>query len=451
MGERLRPSPGSRAARREQAAHSNGQHGGHGARRTTGEHGGRIAIRKPLLTLLAVLVGQLAIAVPARYLQLALPDNGSAPTSSRQRQAYDTISDKFGPGFNGPLLVHADTSHATDAQAATATLAKYLKAADGVAAVGKPQVIDHGEAAVIQVVPKTGPSDQKTKDLVQHIRDEAPTWQQQTQAEVSVTGTTAVNIDVSDRSANSLIPFAPVVGLSLLLLLLVFRSVIVPLKASLGFLLSVAATFGAVVAVFQWGWLARPASFPNSNTSPTSWSRRDRPDPSNRPEPGARSAPTTRRSPSRSVDADAGSVIVPRRQHRLPQEQTERGQHPRRLHRLRLGEDQLSARHHRRLPGHHPAPSLLPLLRQTQRRLDVPDHHSDFPTAEGDPNSGTIGTWTHLVATFRAPAPGSATTGNMALHQLDGLTMRTAACRARWGAVGSAASRPNRLPIGVRG
>ncbi|WP_328335261.1 MMPL family transporter [Streptomyces sp. NBC_00455] len=107
------------------------------------------------------------------------------------------------------------------------------------------------------MVPKTGPSDQKTKDLVQHIRDEAPTWQKQTRAEVSVTGTTAVNIDVSDRLASSLIPFAfVVVGLSLLLLLLVFRSVIIPLKASLGFLLSVAATFGAVVAVFQWGWLA---------------------------------------------------------------------------------------------------------------------------------------------------------------------------------------------------
>ncbi|KOV58165.1 MMPL family transporter [Streptomyces sp. MMG1121] len=252
-GERLRPKPGSRATRREQAAHG----GGHGGRGTMGERWGRIAIRRPLLTLLAVLIGLLAVAVPARSLQLALPDNGSAPTGSSQRQAYDTVSDKFGPGFNGPLLVHADTSRAANPQAATATLVKDLKAADGVAAVGKPQVIEHGNASVIQVVPKTGPSDQKTKDLVQHIRDEAPTWQKQTRAQVSVTGTTAVNIDVSDRLASSLIPFAlVVVGLSLLLLLLVFRSVIVPLKASLGFLLSVAATFGVVVAVFQWGWFA---------------------------------------------------------------------------------------------------------------------------------------------------------------------------------------------------
>ncbi|SCF56744.1 MMPL family transporter [Streptomyces sp. Ncost-T10-10d] len=260
-GERLRPRPGSRAARREQAAHGSGQHGGHGARRTMGERWGRIAIRRPLLTLLAVLIGLLAVAVPARDLQLALPDNSSAPAGSSQRQAYDLVSEKFGPGFNGPLLVLADTSHAGNSQAATATLVKDLKTTDGVASVGEPQVIDHGEATVIQVVPKTGPSDQKTKDLVQYIRHEATGWQKQTGSEVSVTGTTAVNIDVSDRLASSLIPFAlVVVGLSLLLLLLVFRSVVVPLKASLGFLLSVAATFGAVVAVFQWGWLASALS-----------------------------------------------------------------------------------------------------------------------------------------------------------------------------------------------
>ncbi|OIK05236.1 MMPL family transporter [Streptomyces monashensis] len=268
-GERLRPKPDSRAARREQAAHigefDGGRGGLDGGRRTRGERSGgtmgerwgRIAVRRPLLTLLAVLIGLLAVAVPARDLQLALPDNGSAPAGSSQRQAYDTVSEKFGPGFNGPLLVHADTSRATDPQTATAALVKDLKAADGVAAVGQPQVVDHGNAAVIQVVPTSGPADEKTKNLVQHIRDEAPTWQRQTRAEVSVTGTTAVNIDVSDRLAGSLIPFAlVVVGLSLLLLLLVFRSVVVPLKASLGFVLSVAATFGAVVAVFQWGWLA---------------------------------------------------------------------------------------------------------------------------------------------------------------------------------------------------
>ncbi|WP_369368387.1 MMPL family transporter [Streptomyces sp. CG4] len=280
-GERLRPKPGSRAARREQAAHEaefgaqgaehsagyddgRGGHGhgpghaaGHGTRRPMGERWGRIAIRRPLFTLLAVLVCLLTVALPARDLQLALPDNGSAPTGSGQRQTYDTVSEKFGPGFNGPLLVLADTSRAGSPHQATATLVKDLKAVDGVAMVGEPQLVPDQDAAVIQVVPRTGPADERTKNLVEHIRDEAPDWRERTGAEVSVTGTTAVNIDVSDRLAASLVPFAlVVVGLSLLLLLLVFRSVVVPLKASLGFLLSVAATFGAVVAVFQWGWLA---------------------------------------------------------------------------------------------------------------------------------------------------------------------------------------------------
>ncbi|MBL1084672.1 MMPL family transporter [Streptomyces actinomycinicus] len=252
-GERLRPKPGSRAARREQAAHGTGPAG----RRPMGERWGRAAIRRPLLTLAAVLVGLLVVALPARDLRLALPDNGSAAAGSSPRQAYDLVAGKFGPGFNGPLLLRADTSRARDPRQATATLAGDLKATDGVAAVGEPQFAQGGDVAVIQVVPTTGPTDDRTEDLVAHLRSEADGWQKRTGAEVSVTGTTAVNIDVSDRLADSLAPFAlVVVGLSLLLLLLVFRSVVVPLKAGLGFLLSVAATFGAVVAVFQWGWLA---------------------------------------------------------------------------------------------------------------------------------------------------------------------------------------------------
>ncbi|WP_225826960.1 MMPL family transporter [Streptomyces naphthomycinicus] len=315
-GERLRPKPGSRAARREQAAHGGGRHGeppagpggpahgrdgsadgqggsshgrdgsadgqggssqgrdgsshgrdgsfdgrggqgGDGVRRTAGERWGRIAVRRPLLTLSVLLIGLVTVAVPARDLRLALPDNGSAPAGSGQRQAYDLVSEKFGPGFNGPLLVLADTTRAPNPRAATAALVEDLEATDGIASVGTPQVVGDGSAAVIQAVPETGPADDRTRDVVERIRDEAAGWRERTGAEVSVTGTTAVNIDVSDRLAGSLLPFAlVVVGLSLLLLLLVFRSVVVPLKACLGFLLSVAATFGAVVAVFQWGWLA---------------------------------------------------------------------------------------------------------------------------------------------------------------------------------------------------
>ncbi|MDH6579926.1 MMPL family transporter [Kitasatospora sp. MAP5-34] len=253
-GERLRPKPGSRTMRREQAAA-----GPADPRRpaNAGERWGRLVTRKPLLTVLAVLAALLTIAIPARDLRLALPDNGTAAAGSGPRQAYDQIDRAFGPGFNGPLLILADTTGAADGAQAAAALAKDIRALPDVATVSKPQLNEAAHSALIQVVPKSAPADQQTKDLVKDIRGHADAWQHDTGAKVSVTGSTAVGIDVSDRLAASLLPFALVViGLSLLLLLLVFRSVVVPLKASLGFLLSVAATFGSVVAVFQWGWLA---------------------------------------------------------------------------------------------------------------------------------------------------------------------------------------------------
>ncbi|MDX2935536.1 MMPL family transporter [Streptomyces ipomoeae] len=248
-GERLRPKPGSRAARREQAAHTSG-------RLPFGERWGRIVTRRPLVTLAATLIALLTLALPVRDLHLSMPVNATAPTDSTQRKTYDSVADAFGPGFNGPLLIVASPSDAADLQQTTAALVEDLKKTQGVAAVGQPMLTETGDA-VIQLVPKTGPTDEKTTDLVQHIRDEASQWQKETGADVKVTGKTAVSIDVSSRLADSLPLFAlVVVGLSLLLLMLVFRSLVVPLKASLGFLLSVAAALGAVVAVFQWGWLA---------------------------------------------------------------------------------------------------------------------------------------------------------------------------------------------------
>jgi RND superfamily putative drug exporter len=117
-------------------------------------------------------------------------------------------------------------------------------------------VLANGTTAIVQVVPASGPQEQATTDLVADLRALAPQLEQQTGAEVAVTGQTAVAIDVSERLSDALLPFAViVVGLAIVLLMLVFRSVLVPVKAALGFLLSVGASFGAVVAVFQWGWL----------------------------------------------------------------------------------------------------------------------------------------------------------------------------------------------------
>ncbi|EPH39748.1 MMPL family transporter [Streptomyces aurantiacus] len=251
-GTRLAPRPGSRAARRANEAES---------APTWGERWVRTATRRPLLTVLATVAALAAVAVPAKDLRLALPDNGSAPSGSSQRQTYDTVSDAFGPGFNGPLLVLAQPSGhdaaAPRGREAAARIAAELKQEPGVAAVSPPRPAKGSADAIIQVVPETGPDDEATKDLVHRLRDRAPELHDRTGAAVSVTGSTAVGVDVSDRLGDSLLPFAAVVvGLCLLLLLLVFRSLVVPVKATFGFLLSVAASFGAVAAVFQWGWLA---------------------------------------------------------------------------------------------------------------------------------------------------------------------------------------------------
>jgi RND superfamily putative drug exporter len=198
------------------------------------------------------------VALPALSLQLGLPDDGTQPTTTTQRQAYDLLAEGFGPGFNGPLTIVVDGSKAGIAQA-TAALATQLPALDDVAVVTPAVTNPAGNTAIVTVVPRSGPSTVATKDLVTGIRDVRGAIEAQTGADVLVTGNTAVGIDISSKLAGALPVFLLlVVGLSFVLLTLAFRSLLVPLKATLGFLLSVGATFGALVAVFQWGWLSAP-------------------------------------------------------------------------------------------------------------------------------------------------------------------------------------------------
>jgi RND superfamily putative drug exporter len=266
-GARLAPKPGSRAARREAAdaaaddAPAGAVGGSAGARWT------RLVTRRPLITVFAVLAGLVVLAIPAPQLQLALPDNSTAAEGSPQRQAYDLVSEHFGPGLNGPLVVLAEgLDPATAQQTAgaiavaiggtpTATPGRFEGGLDDVA-FAQPSVLPDGTTALITVIPESGPQDEATDALVGELRELRTDLEAQTGADIVVTGQTAVAIDVSDRLADALLPFAlVVVGLALVLLLLVFRSILVPVKAALGFLLSVGASFGAVVAVFQWGWL----------------------------------------------------------------------------------------------------------------------------------------------------------------------------------------------------
>ncbi|AXE86522.1 MMPL family transporter [Streptomyces sp. Go-475] len=214
-------------------------------------------VRRPIAVLLLGVVGLGAAAVPAASLELGLPDDGSQPTSTTQRRAYDLLSEGFGPGFNGPLMVVVDAKGSDDPKAAFTATGDEIKGLKDVVTVTPPRPNKAGDTATITVIPGSKPSSVTTENLVHGIRDTGAGIKADTDANVLVTGSTAMNIDVSEKLNDALVPYLVlVVGLAFLLLIVVFRSILVPLKAALGFLLSVLAALGAVVAVFQWGWLS---------------------------------------------------------------------------------------------------------------------------------------------------------------------------------------------------
>ncbi|MEU9140568.1 MMPL family transporter [Streptomyces sp. NPDC048404] len=214
-------------------------------------------VRRPLAVLLLGVVGLGAAAVPAASLQLGLPDDGSQPTSTTQRRAYDLLSDGFGPGFNGPLMVVVDAKASDTPKTAFSTVHDEIEDLKGVVSVSPAAPNKAGDTAMITVIADSKPSSVTTENLVHTIRGAGAGIKAETDATVLVTGSTAMNIDFSQKLNDALIPYlALVVGLAFLLLIVVFRSILVPLKAALGFLLSVMAALGAVVAVFQWGWLS---------------------------------------------------------------------------------------------------------------------------------------------------------------------------------------------------
>ncbi|MFE3099505.1 MMPL family transporter [Nocardia tengchongensis] len=217
----------------------------------------RFVVRRPVAVLVIGLVGMGALALPMTSLELGMPGDEAQPTSTTQRRAYDALAEGFGPGFNGPLTVALDVKGVSDPRAAVERATSTLAATEGVVSVSPAMFNQAGDAAMVTVVPATGPSTTATKDLVHTLRGEASDLQTATGATMLVTGATAMNIDVSQKMADALLPYlAVVVGLAILLLMVVFRSIAVPIKAALGFLLSVGAAFGVIVAVFQWGWLA---------------------------------------------------------------------------------------------------------------------------------------------------------------------------------------------------
>ncbi len=248
-GRRLIPREGSRAWKR---AHADAT-----SKRTFGMRWVSIVLKAPLVWVIAVVIALGALAIPAASLNLNLPTGDQQPAGSTTRVAYDLVAKGFGPGYNGPLIVVVDITQTTNVQGDLNSIGHRLSKLDDVAYVGQGVPNQALDTAIIQVIPKSAPDSTATKDLVQSIRDQESSIDATYHTPISVTGQTALSVDISNRLTDALIPFALiVVGLSVLLLMMVFRSIFVPLKAAIGFLLSIAASIGAVVAVFQWGWLS---------------------------------------------------------------------------------------------------------------------------------------------------------------------------------------------------
>lgn len=222
-----------------------------------------LVMRYPLPVLLLAAAALGVIALPAAHLRLGAAGNAILSTSTTQRRAYDDISRAFGPGYNGQLAIVITTTGAPDPKATATAVAARIAATPGVVAVSPPQFDAAGDAAVITVIPAAAPDAPQTTSLVRAIRAERPAIAAATGASYLVTGLTAANIDIAQKVSGALIPYIlAVVGAAFLLMLLVFRSLLVPLKATAGFVLSLLAGLGALVAVFQWGWLGKILGVP---------------------------------------------------------------------------------------------------------------------------------------------------------------------------------------------
>lgn len=210
-----------------------------------------LVAHRPFVFSVAAVALLAVLALPVLGLRLGLPNDGSEASAATQRQAYDLVGTGFGPGVNGPILVLArGVSDPSDVTSIGRGLGKMAGVAHAI-----PSGV-RGSDALFTVIPTTGPSDAATETLVHALRDSGGIKDLPAGVRVDVTGETAVQIDISQRLLDALpLYLALIVGFAFLLLVVVFRSILIPLKATLSFLLSLGATLGATVAVFQWGWL----------------------------------------------------------------------------------------------------------------------------------------------------------------------------------------------------
>lgn len=217
-----------------------------------------LLLRRRVLAAVAGIAITAVLAMPALSMSLGLPAAGSYNRDTPQRQSYDLVAQHFGAGYNGPLVVVAESSPGRKAlsSADVANTYRELSRLDGVVSVNLWKVSDSAETAVFSVVASTGPTDKATAQLVRDIRAHTGPLSDLHGIDLGVTGITAIGIDASQTLARAApLYIALVIGLSVLILLVVFQSIAIPIKATVGFLLSLLATLGAVTAVFQWGWI----------------------------------------------------------------------------------------------------------------------------------------------------------------------------------------------------
>ncbi|RNL62385.1 MMPL family transporter [Nocardioides marmoriginsengisoli] len=242
------------------------------AKPTRGRRWADFVTKHRTVTFVAGLAVAGVIAIPVASMQLALPDDGTAAAGSGPREAYDLIAENFGAGTNGPLMVVVDTKNSGHPVSAieqvvekvesiksdvAAVISPVPDAGDAEATKAFDEQLDTAQYALVTVIPESGPSEARTQTLVDDIRDAVKDTEAKTGAQVLVTGQTALGVDISESLAKAFPRYLlVVVGFAFLLLMIVFRSIWVPLKAIVGFLLSVGVSLGATVAVFQWGWLS---------------------------------------------------------------------------------------------------------------------------------------------------------------------------------------------------
>ena len=215
----------------------------------------RVVQKHAVVTAVASLVVLLVLAVPFLSMRLGVSDAGNNPESFGTRRAYDLLAEGFGPGFNGPFILTARINSPDDLPA-LGELSNTLAGTPNVATVSPPIPNADQTVAVIYLNPVSSPQDEATDQLLDNIRHNViPETMSGTDVAVKVGGLTAVMDDFSKQVADRLpIFFLVVIGLSFLLLMVVFRSILVPLKAAIMNLLSIAAAYGVIVAIFQWGW-----------------------------------------------------------------------------------------------------------------------------------------------------------------------------------------------------